>query len=172
MKQTILHGYLATEKPLTDFKQTIEEIVRLAEKYWTDLIEPNRHNVDFQKLTFKQFFDFIKSLPYVADPSGVEFISRPSICLALDDHYFDCDDRSECSLCFIFLKNYLVSKNIKHPIQARIDATGRFNKPHHVFVSYKIPSITDWVTLDPTYPKNQFGIELFPAGYRYTRFIE
>lgn len=156
---------------LTDFRQTIEEIIRLSTSYWTDLLQPNQYKINFKKINFPQYFDLIQKIEYKADPKGIEFLSRPKHLLNRKGIYFDCDDRSILSVSFIFLKNYLLSKNILSPIQARVDATGRYYKPHHVFVSFKIPLITNWITLDPTYPKNEYGKELFGAGYRYTKII-
>lgn len=168
---TRISNYNATIKPLNDFRETVEEIRRLGDAYWEDLLKKNKFNVDFRKMNAKQFFDFIQKLPYVPDPSGMEYLSRPEISLALSmtGHPFDCDDRTILTRAFLRLKNYLLSGNPEEPFVPFVKVTGRSSAPHHVFTVFKTRLADSNIPFDPTYPQNIFGKELFPAGFAYIK---
>lgn len=167
MKQRFtLDDNLKTEQELKDYEQTVKEIIRLSNLYWKDLLEPNKHNFDFKKASFPEYFFFIRSLPYVSDPKKIEHVSRPKISLEKSglNYPFDCDDRSVLTRSFVKLKNFLISGNPDFPIISKVVCAGRSFRPHHVYVSIKIGSVE--IPVDPTYPKNEYAIKLFPEGFR------
>jgi hypothetical protein len=153
LDKTEFHGY----------EQTVKEIYNLADKYYLDLMLPNKHNKKIELMTPKGFFEFIKSLPYVSDKD--EFLNRPKISLELagTGHYFDCDDRTILSLSFFKLKNNL----LRYPrYNVRVVVTGRYTKPAHVFIEYQdSKNTTDWLPFDPTYPHNKFHKYLYKPGF-------
>ncbi|MCP5501911.1 MAG: hypothetical protein H7A25_18565 [Leptospiraceae bacterium] len=162
-----------SKKPLHSFKETVGKIVELSDKYWTDLLLPNKLKINFKELSPQELFNTIQSIPYEKDPEGIEHVSRPKILLEFAGQGipFDCDDRTVIVLSYFKLKNHQLSGDTKKPFQTKIRVTGRNDRPHHVFASYRIPNITDWIALDPTYPRNVYGLELFKPGYEYERLV-
>ena len=62
---------------LKSFEQTVNYIKKNITEYWTDiLLYP-----ELLQLSPFQFFRFIQRCPYVADPEGIEFVTRPKILL-------------------------------------------------------------------------------------------
>ncbi|MCB1178472.1 MAG: hypothetical protein KDK36_12880 [Leptospiraceae bacterium] len=150
--------------PLNDYRDTVKKIYWLSNKYFKDLLLPNKFNKSIPLMSEKEFFEFIKSLPYVKDKE--EFLNRPKISLELagNGHYFDCDDRTILSLSFFKLKNHLLKRN-KYDYQ--IVVTGRYDKPRHVFIEFKDNELTNskWIPYDPTYPHNKYGEYLYNPGF-------
>jgi hypothetical protein len=123
---------------------------------------------DFSKATFKEIFEYIKSIPYRADPVGVEHVSRPKFTLNNVAIAFDCDDRSVIIRSAVILKNYLLTGNANpdYPIKSNIVVSGRASRPHHVYMIVTIPDLAKDFPIDPTYPKNEYGKVLFPEKFR------
>ncbi|MCB1711240.1 MAG: hypothetical protein KDH96_01800 [Candidatus Riesia sp.] len=144
------------------FEDTVKEIIRFSKLYFKDLLEPNKQNKDIKLMSNRQFFEFIKSLPYVKDFK--EFLNRPSISLLMaeNNHPFDCDDRTILSLAFFRLKNYLLGYE---RFKTRVLVTGRYNKPHHVYIEFK-DGAGNWTPFDPTYPRNIYGEHLFEPNFK------
>lgn len=165
-------NYTGTFTPLTNFKNTVDEIIKFADTYWPDLLLPNKLGIDFRKLTAPQAFHSIKSILYVPDPAGVEYISRPMYLLAFanTDHPFDCDDRTIMTRAYLRLQNYLLSGDPNTPFIPQVKVTGRGDIPHHVFTVFSLPS-AGFIQrpFDPTYPINEYGKELFPARFTYIK---
>ena len=161
--------FTGTLVELKDFKDTVNDIIRLADTYWKDLLEPNKFNKDFTKFTIPQFFEFVKAIPYVPDPVGIEFLSRPKIILALanSNYPLDCDDRTILTRSFLRMMNQKLTGDINKPFIPRVKVTGRKERPHHVFTIYEYNGET--IPFDPTYPKNEFGKELFKPGFEYVK---
>ncbi|MCB1144488.1 MAG: hypothetical protein KDK54_19695 [Leptospiraceae bacterium] len=155
---------------MKNYKQTVKEIIRLSDSYWEDLLESNKYGFDFKNCDFPKFFYFIKSLPYVSDPKGIEHVSRPKISLensGIKSIYpFDCDDRAVLTRSFCLLKNYQNCKNPYGIIKPKVIVAGKNIRPHHVYISIDIPNILKDFPIDPTYPKNQYGKTLFKELFR------
>jgi hypothetical protein len=149
-------NYNKNSRLLKSFEDTVDEIKRLSLTYWNDLLL----YPEISKLSPEEFFNFIKSLRYVSDPKGEEYVSRPghSLHLALSKtgHYFDCDDRSVLTISYFTLRNKLF--NEKNSI--KIIVSGRNFKPHHVYCDINNKPF------DPTYPHNEYQKLLFPEGFR------
>jgi hypothetical protein len=79
---------------LETFDKTILKIIEFSKKYKNDLI-------DFQNKSFYDFYLFVKSLPYKADPKNIETLSRPFYTLNKNYSPRDCDDKTIliCSYC-------------------------------------------------------------------------
>lgn len=161
-------NFKPTSKPLNSYVDTVKQVFRLARDYHKDLLDPNKYKVRIASFNPKEFFEFIRSLPYVKDPKGIEFVNRPKISILLSGttHPFDCDDRTVLSLSYFILRNTLNKIQGKEPeYQYRIVVVGRNQKPHHIYMEYKTEK-SNWIPFDPTYPHNEYGIEPFTPGYR------
>jgi hypothetical protein len=143
-------------RPLKSFEDTVGEIKRLALTYWNDLLL----YPEICKLSPEEFFNFIKSLKYISDPTGEEYVTRPGhslhFALTRTGHFFDCDDRSVLTIAYFTLRNKLLNEfnSIK------IIVSGRNLRPHHVYCDI------NGKPFDPTYPYNEYQKLLFPEKFR------
>jgi hypothetical protein len=84
------NGYRLCSTPLTSLKQTVSEIVRLGQKYASDIPE------ELTQLSLADWYLYARDrVPYRKDPKGFETISRPKI--ILDTTWsgpIDCDDKT------------------------------------------------------------------------------
>ncbi|MEM7182115.1 MAG: hypothetical protein AAF518_14450 [Spirochaetota bacterium] len=158
------------ELQLTHYSQTVHWIFRFGYRYFKQLLQPNKFNVNIALLSPIEFFDFVQSKEYVKDKG--EHLSSPEISIdrAGTGHYFDCDDRAILAIAYFLMKNYLLGYD---RYKIRVNVTGRAGKdrPHHVFIDYCDTKVDPekWITFDPTYPRNVYGKHLFiPAGYYQT----
>jgi hypothetical protein len=103
-------------------------------------------------MSWPQFFDYIKNIPYNPDPKGREYLQRPLFTLMGDRPGGDCDDRAICVGAMAVLN--------RQPFN--FVAMSRFaDKPfHHVATNVRIGG--KWVHIDPTYLGQVFGKYLFP----------
>jgi len=127
-------------RPLGDVSETGAEMARLVRLYWRDLGK-------FLKLPFGKFFDYVRRLPYIADPETVETISRPAHSLRLGHAPRDCDDKA------VLIGSWLYA----HGIPFRFVAVGRFaGRPlHHTFATALL--FGKEVAIDATYGHNFLG---------------
>jgi hypothetical protein len=156
---------------LVSFKDTVEKVKQYIKAYWTDiLLYP-----ELLKLSPIEFFYKIKSMKYVPDPKGIEFVSRIGICLksGLNNEglYFDCDDRTGVSGAYFFYRNNCLGEKNKLNIVVSGQKTSKrlvktilgemlMNYPHHIYLE------VNEMPYDPTYPENEYGKKLFDEGFR------
>ena len=161
--------YTYTKNLLIHYEQTLKEMKRLALRYWTDLLDPNKFNFDFYNSTLKQTHEFLKDrLQYISDPQGLEHLTRArySLALANNGNYpLDCDDKSILFLSYLLLQNYKFSNSQQKPFEIYICVAGRNQKPHHVYPMIDLPGVLSGYRVDPTYPKNELGQSLFPEKF-------
>lgn len=129
------------KSPLKSVKQTGEECARLVKLYHSDL-------GPLSKLPLKSFFNLVKRLPYLSDPKGQEFISRPKASLNPAAKYRDCDDKailmgSWAKANGVPARFLAVSTNPKNP-----------KKLHHCVIEMNLNG--NWEVIDPTYSRNEF----------------
>jgi len=141
---------------LSDYRQTVDEIWKMAAKHWPDLW-------DFGGWTLDAFFRMVHALPYTADPQGVEFVTRPG--LTIDPAYRgprDCDDKAVLFLSWARAR-FVQTGEKNFP---RIVVAGRTeDRPHHVYV--EVLRSGSWVPLEATYPgRGGLGVRLWPEKYR------
>jgi len=153
--------YNFKEIPLIHYRQTLSVIFRFAEQYKSDL-KP------FEKMSIREFYDYVHNLPFKADPQGKERVQRPLFTLSPEwDGSRDCDDKSTLLGAFMRLKK----------IDFALTVAGRDTTPHHVYPE----SITDILPhgsktkirllfpLDATYPgRGGFGKKLYNEHFRET----
>lgn len=111
-----------------------------------------------KSLSYKEFYTYIKSLPYIPDPKHAERLSRPAFTIDPDyDNSRDCDDKT------LALATFCVMADIPY----RIVVMGRGLDPHHVTLQVKDRGT--WIYTDATYPeKGSWGKPLFhPKFLKY-----
>ncbi|MBP9886975.1 MAG: hypothetical protein KBF93_11810 [Leptospiraceae bacterium] len=156
---------------LKSFEQTVNYIKKNITEYWTDiLLYP-----ELLQLSPFQFFRFIQRCPYVADPKGIEFVTRPKILLEIyfsdNSFYFDCDDRTGLSGAYFKARNKLFGeKNTgkiivsgePQAVKKTMDLSGL---PHYINVPHHVYLLVNGYSFDPTYPENQYGKKLFKEAF-------
>lgn len=136
---------------LETFDKTILKIIEFAKKYKNDLLQ-------YRNKSFKEFYDIVKSLPYIPDPKNIETLSRPIYTMNPNHSPRDCDDKTLAICSFCELKN----------IPYKIIVTGKKNRFHHVFPVVNL-SGSSFIIADATYPnKGNFGEFLFYPNLKKT----
>jgi hypothetical protein len=156
---------------LKSYEQTVDLIKRNITDYWRDLLL----YPDLLKLSPQEFFNFVQGCKYVADPKGIEFVTRPKILLQIlfsgNSFYFDCDDRSGLSGIYFHCRNKIFGENnkIKIVVSGQRDAVkvtqDLFGLPEKVFIPHHVYLVANQLPFDPTYPQNQYGKKLFLEGF-------
>lgn len=140
---------IETVTHLNDVRETAQQMRRLCEKYYTDLGR-------WLDVPFIQFYCFVCSLPYVADPLGVETVSRPAYTLNRDYRPRDCDDKS------VLIAAWLQGHGIKKRFVSTSCRPDR--RLTHVFTQ-----LENGLFVDATYPKYQRLLGNYPYFPRVTR---
>lgn len=123
---------------LISHEQTGAKILRLGTQYAGDLGEKARWPLE-------KFFDFVARLPYIPDPRGLEFVSRPKYALDPAFPVRDCDDKAVL----------IVSWAHKNGVPVRLIAAGKERNFHHVYPELYISG--RWIVTDATLPKYKIG---------------
>ncbi len=161
-------NYKLTDKPLDSYVDTVEQVFRLARTYFLDLLDSNKFSKNIGSMEPKDFFNFVRSMEYIRDPRAIEFVNRPKISIALSGtgHPFDCDDRTVLSLSYFMLRNNLQKIQGKDQLyDYRVLVVGRNERPHHIYIEYKLKKDPNWIPYDPTYPHNVYGMKPFTPGF-------
>lgn len=131
--------------PLNSKYRTVKEIKNAVHKYASDL----KLFPQLLKMSIVQYYDFVKSIPYIRDVKNSEIVSRPKYLLTIFNS-LDCKKKSILMASFMYLKygpdsyRFVLSSN-------RPDG-----KIGHIFTQIRDESGA-WINADATYPKNQFG---------------
>jgi len=143
---------LATMKQIENHQETVDRIIGNARENIRDM-DP------YLAMDLFRFYNYIRALPYLRDPKGVETISRPAYVLSGDwqgpDGFApccrDCDDKTLAMISFCFAKN----------IPVRIVVAGQFpGVAHHIYPEVNLSG--KWIPADPTYPdRNSFAKKLY-----------
>jgi len=123
---------------------TMEKFVRL---YYTDC----KH---LFHCSLQRYFDLIKNLPYIADPHGIEFVSRPALTLTNKTLFRDCDDKAVLIGCYLYHKNI--------PFRFIAVSEKPTKELHHTLVEVQTEPKA---YIDATYSKNR----LFKLNKPFTR---
>lgn len=145
-----------TVRPLKNVKYTGKLMEELAVWYQRDVAE-------YFHLSLIQFYDFIKNIPYKADPKEHEFLQRPYYTLKQRGKGGDCDDKCIC------LGSYLAAAGIPFRFVALGNDSGPNARLHHVITEALIEDSKGnkrWIHLDPTYSYNTIGAQLRNYGKR------
>lgn len=134
-----------TEKNLINKNQTASEMKRLINNYSGDLnsvyIKKNNQYIPITELSIREFFNFVKSIPYRRDRKPIEVVSRPNRILNVADNGIDCKKKA------ILISAYLKQRNL--PFRLIASSRLKNKKIHHVFPQIGIAG--EWLNLDATY---------------------
>ncbi len=132
-----IHMYREAE--LVDLQQTATEMYRIAFA-WAEDMAP------YVTLSLQELFDFLKSIPFHADPDDMELLQRPWYTINEAGQGGDCDDKMICVGAYCHLRG----------IPFRFVAVSRDQTPlHHVLTELYIQG--HWQIFDPTYAFNVLG---------------
>lgn len=135
---------IVTSSPLIDAKHTGKIMRRMVDKFYLDMA-PYAH------LSFSEFFDLMKNIPFNPDPDGVELLKRPYYTMNRIGPGGDCDDKSICVASFFKIAGIpwrFVGVGNKKLGESKILLS-------HVYVEVYIYG--KWIPFDTTYGFNIFG---------------
>lgn len=131
--------------PLFDKKQTARKMYFLIERYYHDIknfyIKKGNRMIPLHALTLREFFNYVRSIPYRQDTKPIEIVSRPKHILRNELLGMDCKKKG------ILISSFLRSKKIPYRL---IGSSKKKNKRiHHVFPQARIRG--RWRNVDATY---------------------
>lgn len=139
-------------RTLKSCKQTAAEMERLTKNYWSDLGR-------WLDCSFYEFYVFVCRLPYVSDPSLIEFVSRPKFTLNPRFAPRDCDDKAVLLACWCHGRGI--------PCRFMASSTKPNKQLHHTFIQEGL----NGTFLDGTYRKNEDFIGNYPYFSKLTRLV-
>lgn len=137
-------------EPLRDRHQTARRIKHLCEQFYLDLdlafvVKENRQ-IPLSRLSLKEFFSFVKNIPYRRDPKPIEITARPYYIIKHRKLGMDCKKKGTLICSFLRMKNY------------KYRAIGSSTRPdkavHHIYFELYDPTGQAWRPVDATYPEN------------------
>ena len=130
-------------------------MVRLSRTYCMDV-------APYATMSLPEFYDFLKNIPYRADPRGTELVKRPFYTLNRIGKGGDCDCKTIVMLAWARLNK----------IPARIVTASKNKKKglHHVYP--ELYYMGNWCVVDATYPRNTLGRQLFREARRRVFSVE
>jgi hypothetical protein len=134
-----------TKYPLRDKKKTVNKINYIVNKYFRDICLFNKMGIPLDKLTLKNYYSFIKNIPYRRDQKPVEILLRPKYLLVGKDIGLDCKKKS------ILMASFCKAKKIQYRfvcVSQRPD-----KRLHHIFTQVNIGK--GWKNADATYSDNK-----------------
>lgn len=140
----------AHTRDLDTYRTTVREVFRLARQYAKDL-EP------YQFGSFFDAYNYSRSLPYHADPAGLETVSRPGFTLRGDWRGpRDCDDKTV----------QIIAAAQRFGIPVRAVVCGQIPRPHHIYPEVMLHG--EWMPADATYPDRgcRIGKRLYGEVFR------
>lgn len=137
-----------TEYEIDTYRETI--------KVMQDLAKETRDCAQFARMSLLEFYLYLRSLPYIEDPAGIERVSRPLFTLNPQwTDCRDCDDKATAMLCWCNMQG----------IRSRIIVCGLGKKPHHVYNEVWLGG--RFIPVDATYPERSiFGKLLYTEDFR------
>jgi hypothetical protein len=143
--------YRIDEQPLKDRKQTSDEIKRLVREYASDLenifIPVANRLVRLSTLSFPDYFDFVRNIPYKRDTAPIELIGRPMWIMEKRAGGADCKKKA------VMIAAWLHLHNIPYRF---IGSSRRTDKViHHIFPQARTG--TGWTNVDATYSNYTIG---------------
>ena len=128
------------ETPLYDVQQTAQEMYRMAVAWREDM-------APYASYSLQELFDFLKAIPFNADPEEKEVLQRPWYTVNRIGIGGDCDDKAIAAAAWASLNGY--------PFRFVATAKAPKKELHHVHAEFMINGV--WVIFDPTYAYNVLG---------------
>jgi len=136
---------MVTQEPLFDKSQTARHMKRLIETYHNDLkgffVTKNGKRQSLMNLPLKDFFTFLKNIPYEKDIQPLEVIARPQVLLQRHAPALDCKKKS------ILMASWIRGNGYKYRLIGSSNRKTR--KIHHVFPQIKTNA--GFLNMDATY---------------------
>lgn len=138
----------ANREPLKNRLQTARRIKHLCEQYYRDLtlcfVMKDGKQIPLSDLSLKEYFDFVRQIPYRRDPRPIEIVARPYYIIKHRSLGMDCKKKGTLICSFLRIKNY------------KYRAIGSSSRPdgqiHHIYFELYDPKMKQWKTVDATYP--------------------
>jgi hypothetical protein len=142
---------LEMREPLYDKNQTGNRIKELCRRFYSDLssiyLEKNGQQIPLSSLTLKEFFNFVRNIPYRQDKKPIEIVARPYHILRHKSLGMDCKKKS------VLLGAFCEYQGIPYRF---IASSRRADKQvHHVFPQAQVNG--RFVNVDATYPEYSYG---------------
>lgn len=138
---------------LYDKEQTIERIFQLARQFCNDLQRAYSERygglIPLSSLSFRDFYDVVKSLPYRRDVSPVEIVARPRIVLSLSKS----GQGRDCKKAAVLIGAYCECNGLKWRLATV--STRPDKKIHHIFPQVFIGG--EYINADATYQNMKIG---------------
>ena len=117
----------------------------LVNKFFSDLdnfkVKTANGFKTLSELNLKQFYDFVRTIPYRMDNSPIEVISRPRHIIKLKNKGMDCKKKA------ILIGSYLKKNNI--PFRFIASSNKPHKRIHHIFPQVQL--FGEWRNMDATY---------------------
>ena len=140
---------IANREPLKNRLQTARRIKHLVEQFYLDLnlcfIVKGNRQTPLSKLTLREYFDFVKNIPYRKDPRPTEIVARPYYIIKHRALGADCKKKG------ILVAAFLRMKNFKY--RAIGASTRPDEKVHHIYFQLYDTKKRTWRNVDATYSK-------------------
>ncbi|EMJ96581.1 hypothetical protein [Leptospira alstonii] len=138
---------------LDSYEDTVSEVFRMAFQYPEDLGE-------YKDKSIFELYNFVRLLPYYADPVGLETVSRFKYTKDPRFPIRDCDDKTIP----------ILAKAIIEKIPCRAVVCGKFDRPHHIYPEIQLNG--HWIPVDATYPERSvFGQKLYGEKFRKEYYL-
>lgn len=141
------------EEQLTDRKQTVDRIFYLASYYADDLrclyVTLGKQQLALSSLTFEEYYDFVKNIPYKRDNEPIEIVARPKIIF----ERWQAGIGKDCKKAAVLLGAYFCLKKIDWRLV--VVSTRPDKEVHHIFTQADLNG--QFVNVDATYDTMQIG---------------
>jgi len=133
---------VAVKSKLESKNQTVAEIARLVKLYANDLSKFRLRGVPLGELSLRDFFDFVRAIPYRMDKSPVEVVARPEHIIKHGPS-IGVDCKKKCVLMLAWAR--------LNGVPARIVTSSKRadRRHHHIFPQVHMNG--QWVNVDATY---------------------
>lgn len=130
--------------PLDSKYRTVQEIKKAVNAYYTDL----RLFPGLAKMSIRQFYDYVKRIPYTRDIKDVEIVSRPKYLLTLF-RSLDCKKKA------ILMGSFMRMKHGQGSYRFVLSSNRPDGQIGHIFT--QINCGNRWTNADATYSHNVIG---------------
>lgn len=147
---------IATRQPLQDKSQTAKKMYSIVRDTANDLKNVKICGTPAANLCLKDFFQYVRTIPYRRDPRPREIIARPKHLLKYRESGLDCKKKA------ILMGTWATVNNIPFRFVATSKTPDK--RIHHVFPQLLISG--RFIDTDATYPTNRIN-----AKKQYTKMV-
>ena len=136
-----------TRRPLKNAKQTGRLMHKMVDAFYLDM-------APYASLSYPEFFDLMKNIPFQPDPPGIELLKRPLYTMRQIGPGGDCDDKSICVASWAKIAGIPCRFVGVGNRKGKVTFFGRILLSH-VYTELYING--DWLPFDTTYSVNILG---------------